>query len=490
MSVVTTIRPRQGEAPPHNVEAEQQALGKCLLDSALLLGSGLEEADFYLQKHKLIWRALLWLEADGLPVDTVHLGDHLEKMERLAQVGGRNYLLDLTDTIPAAVPTVLLRRLRRERDALAIAQRVQAAVAQDDLGEARRALARGLEVLSGQPRQRDVEWREAEELFAELGPTKWLAKGLQVGPGRPCMLAGYGASAKTLASQALAMAIATGTPAWGHFETQAGTVAHLDYEQGFRATARRYQRLAIGHGIPPGALHRRLKLAVMPTVYLDSPDAIDAYARICEGVDFVVLDALKGATPTMDENDSSIRVCLDNLTRVSEKTGTIFWVLHHAGKPKDGHTLDPRTILRGSGAIFDACGSVFVVIAGTTSESPRRLTHVKPSAEAEGSAIEPFELRVEDVTRDANPTAGVRVVHQGFEERTVLQKASDKYAVESLRLLDLIRSKPGASFNTIAELSGMQRSRCSAVLGALTDEARVIVRSGPNRSRNYYVEVR
>lgn len=487
---VTPTRPRLVDSPPHDADAERAALGKCLLDSSLIMSSGLEEADFWLQKHRHIWAALLWLEADGLPVDTVNLADHLEKMERLAMVGGRNYLLDLTDTIPAAVPTALLRRLRRERDALAIANRVQAAVAQDDLAEARRALARGLEVLGDGPQSRDVEWHDGAAIYAELGPTKWMASQLQIGPGRPNMLAAYGSSAKTLASQALALAIATGTPAWGRFETTRGQVRHLDYEQGFRATARRYQRLTIGHGLDHREVMQNLKLAVMPKVYLDSPGAIDAYARICDGVDFVLLDALKGATPTMDENDSSIRVCLDNLTRVSEKTGTAFWILHHAGKPKDAHATDSRTIARGSSAIFDSAGSMFVITPGKTKDDPRKVSHVKPSAEAEGAALEDFALLVEDFTVGLNPTAGVRVVHQPIAEQTPVEQAADRYGAEAARLLDLIKQKPGASFNTIAELSGMRRARVSAVLGALSDESRVIVRNGPNKSRNYYVEVR
>lgn len=485
---VTPIRPRQGDAPPHDPDAERAALGKCLLDPSLLLSCGLEENDFWLQKHRYIWAAMLWLLADGETIDTIHLSDYLERMERLQVVGGRNYLLDLTDTIPAAVPTTLLRRLRRERDALAIVQRVQAAVAQDDLVEARRALASGLELLSDTKPDNDLfGWRG--DLFRPLPPAKWFAKALQVGPGRPAMLAGYGSSAKTLASQALAVAIATGTPAWGHFPTERGKVVHLDYEQGFRATARRYQRLAVGHGLDPREIEQGLRLGVMPRVYLDSPDAIDVYARMCDGVDFVLLDALKGATPTMDENDSSIRTCVDNLTRISEKTGTAFWLLHHAGKPKDGHDIDPRTILRGSSAIFDGCGSVFVVVSGKTNDAPRRVSHLKPSAEAEGSTLDPFSLDVQDYTWGGDPFAGVRVLYSQIEQRSAPQRAVDAYNVDAERVLDFVRGNPDSTQRIILGKVGIRAARALQVLNALTDEGRIRVSPGDHGAKKYRVEV-
>lgn len=328
----------------------------------------------------------------------------------------------------------------------------------------------------------------AEVIFAELPPVEWKVKGLQIGAGRPGMIAGYGASAKTLSAQALALAVATGSPAWGHFETRRGEVRHLDYEQGFRATARRYQRLLLGHGLEAGEVGERLKLAVFPTVYLDSPDAVDAYSSICDGVDLVVLDALRGATPTMDENDSAIRKCIDNLTRVSEKTGTAFVVIHHAGKPNDGHAADARTVLRGSSAIFDACGSVFVVAVGKSSSDPRKVTQVKPPAEAEGAVIEPFSLVVEDVTKDMNPTAGVRVVYGALEARNETQQASERYAADAMKLLDFVRANPGASQNVILTNVGMGHSRAHRMLSALTDERKLKATLGPKKATHYWLE--
>lgn len=334
-----------------------------------------------------------------------------------------------------------------------------------------------------------VLWRTDEEIFAPLPPTRWLVRDLQLGSkGRPGMLAGYGASAKTLAAQELALAVASGTPAWGHFATEQGQVRHLDYEQGFHATARRYQRLAFGHGIDPRSLSGRLKLSVFPTLFLDSPDAFDAYASICDGVDLVVLDALRGATPGHDENESTIRGCLDTLARVSERTGASFLVLHHAGKPKDGHS-DARTVLRGSSAIFDACGCILVVTAGATKDAPRKVAQVKQPAEAEGAAIEDFALVVEDAPGPGNPTAGVKVVYQGIETKDPEAKRTDQRAHDFDRLLAAIKEKPGASQMRIIEHAGMNRDRALRLLALLVEDGRVTVMDGARGAKRYFVEV-
>ncbi|MEY4508198.1 MAG: hypothetical protein RLZZ450_320 [Pseudomonadota bacterium] len=329
-----------------------------------------------------------------------------------------------------------------------------------------------------------IVWRATSEIFEPLPQTKWLARGLHVGPGRPILFAGYGASAKTLSSQSMGLAVASATPVWGHFQTACGEVRHLDYEQGWHATARRYQRLALGHGIDPRSLSGRLKLAVFPSVFLDSPNAVEAYTAACDGAQLVILDALRGATPTQDENDSSIRACLDNLTRVSEKTGTAFVVLHHAGKPKDGHS-DARTVARGSSAIFDACGCVFVVTPGRTKDKPRNVSQVKQPAEAIGGAVDDFTLMVEDVGVGGDEAAGVRVTYRPFETENPLAQANAKYEADIARLIEVVRENQGATQNTILNKSGLNRTRAGQVLSALVDEGRVAVLEGERNSKTY-----
>lgn len=325
-----------------------------------------------------------------------------------------------------------------------------------------------------------VHWRSTVEIFEPLPPVKWQVRGLQICPGRPAMLAGYGASAKTLSAQSLALAVASGTPAWGFFETATGQVRHLDFEQGWHATARRYQRLSYGHNVDPRALGDRLKLAIFPQVFLDAPNATDVYAKLCDGVDLVVLDALRGATPTQDENDSRIRPCLDNLSRVSEKTGTAFLVLHHARKQQQGGSGDPRELLRGSSAIFDGCGCIYTVTAGKDKSEPRKVQQAKPPAEAEGAPVQDFTLLVDDVPGPGNPAMGVRVSYAPIQEPDRVAQKSAQYDARKHEILEMVRRNPGLTKNSIVDRVGINKSTGLTILDELERAGAVVSKPGAN----------
>jgi hypothetical protein len=292
-----------------------------------------------------------------------------------------------------------------------------------------------------------VDWKCAQDIFAQLSPAKWVSHQLQIGPGRPALFAGYGASGKTLASQSMALSIATGSPIWGKFPSAIGRVVHADLEQGFRATARRYQRLAAGMGIQPPEIGENLLLASLPSLYLTERKGLLEYARIAEGSVLVIIDSLRASAAGLDENGSRIRKCLDALTRISERTGCAFWVLHHAGKPRDGHD-DQRTIARGSSAIFDACGAVYVISGGKS--EPKSVSMQKTPPDAEGAALEDFRLAIDDVY------GGVRVTAL---DATVAVAESHRVVELRDRIVEYLSANPSASKRAVrAEVGGYHRS--------------------------------
>lgn len=317
-----------------------------------------------------------------------------------------------------------------------------------------------------------IEWISTSAIFAPLPPTRWLSRDLALCPGRPAMIAGYGYSGKTLCSQAAMISMSTGRDIWGRFPGAGRPlrVRHLDFEQGQHATRKRYQRLAVGMGIHPDEIGDRLELAVFPDVYLNSPEAMDVYAKETEGCDSVFLDALRGATPGEDENDSKMRKCLDMLSRVSEKNGVMFAVLHHAGKPKENHR-DARMVLRGSSGIFDACGCVLVISADK--DKPILVQQAKAPAEAEGTAAPDFHLRIEDVEN------GVRVSY--FEPEKTAEGPSmgrpKETTFEDVRndVLRVVREEPGLkSANAIVHRCKVgQRGQRLQAITELHDEKRI-----------------
>jgi replicative DNA helicase len=60
----------------------------------------LRAVDFYKDAHATIFEAMLALFSEGQPVDTVTLRERLSTAGKLQRVGGDEYLLALTDTIP------------------------------------------------------------------------------------------------------------------------------------------------------------------------------------------------------------------------------------------------------------------------------------------------------------------------------------------------------------------------------------------------------
>ncbi len=301
-----------------------------------------------------------------------------------------------------------------------------------------------------------IKWISDAQIFAPLPPVVWCVPGLEICAGRPTMLAGYGFSGKTMSAQALLLAYAAGHPVWNKFASSGGVARHFDHEQGHHATLKRYQRLAIGHQIPQDALRGRLAVACFPDIHLNQAKAREAYLRECEGVGLVLIDALRGATPGVDENDSDIRRYIDVLSAVSDVTGTAFILIHHSGKGEGDHAG-----VRGSSAIFDGCGCVFELKAKEGAAS--LVTQIKGPAEAEGGRMAPFGLEISDVQVDNNPKAGVRAV---FVEPAA---PVDKYDAQVNRVLDYVSKAPGSTTTKIYEnvKPGIGKSTVENILTSL-----------------------
>lgn len=91
--------------PPHNTDAEQAVLGACLADrdAILRVAALLDARDFYLRAHSLIFRAMLDLYHERVPVDLITLVDELARRESVEEAGGEAYLAELIAATPTSV---------------------------------------------------------------------------------------------------------------------------------------------------------------------------------------------------------------------------------------------------------------------------------------------------------------------------------------------------------------------------------------------------
>ena len=90
--------------PPHDLLAEQSALGGMLLskDAVADVVEVVRGADFYIPKHEIIYDAILSLYSHGEPTDVITVTDELTKVGELSRAGGAEYLHTLTSLVPTA----------------------------------------------------------------------------------------------------------------------------------------------------------------------------------------------------------------------------------------------------------------------------------------------------------------------------------------------------------------------------------------------------
>ncbi|MEO5927503.1 MAG: replicative DNA helicase [Patescibacteria group bacterium] len=89
---------------PQNLEAEQSLLGALLLDKDAIIkvGDRINAEDFYADKHRSIFEAMSELYRKHEPVDLLSLANRLGEREELERIGGRAYLIQLTNSVPTA----------------------------------------------------------------------------------------------------------------------------------------------------------------------------------------------------------------------------------------------------------------------------------------------------------------------------------------------------------------------------------------------------
>src|SRR5436309_6314106 len=97
-----------GKRPPQNQEAETSVLGAILLSEqaldALLIDVKLKPDDFYRQRHRLIFKAMIRLKdkTDPEPVDVLTVCEELDRAGELEEAGGTAFVHSLPNLVPAA----------------------------------------------------------------------------------------------------------------------------------------------------------------------------------------------------------------------------------------------------------------------------------------------------------------------------------------------------------------------------------------------------
>ncbi|MDF1837518.1 MAG: replicative DNA helicase [Planctomycetota bacterium] len=90
-----------GRVAPHNEEAERSVLGSLLISPGRVaeVAEFLDEDDFFVARHGIIFKALIEMAERNLGVDMMTLGEYLKANEKLQAVGGSGFLAQLTAVV-------------------------------------------------------------------------------------------------------------------------------------------------------------------------------------------------------------------------------------------------------------------------------------------------------------------------------------------------------------------------------------------------------
>ncbi len=350
---------------------------------------------------------------------------------------------------------------------------------------------------------RKEKWLDWSVLaMADLAPMPWIAEDLQLGPGRPCGLWGYGGSGKSWIAQALGVSVAAGVKFLDRFPVRQGRVAHISYELGMRAIAKRYRRLANGLLIEPSQIEDRLVALVHPSVYLNSQHAEAWLRHELMGIDFCIIDSLRRALPGADENDSAISNYLDVLSRISDSMGITFLVIHHSGKQAIARSdtqarthssgqKEERGAGRGSSAIEDASGSVWKIEGGHN--GPRKLVMSRTHEDAEDFA-KTFHVHLQPVARDeplyqVDGKPAVRILCLDESEVDSIERAGrrkgnlEKWKAACRDIVNCVEKAGRCTWRQVLRETADSRSQRAAIEDLVAANVLVESNEGKGRSR-------
>ena len=90
--------------PPQNLEAEQSLLGSILIDAEVMtrVVDRVAPEDFYRDINRLVYETMIDLYERHEPIDLLTLGNRLDEKGQLKKVGGRSYLVELSNAVSTA----------------------------------------------------------------------------------------------------------------------------------------------------------------------------------------------------------------------------------------------------------------------------------------------------------------------------------------------------------------------------------------------------
>lgn len=360
------------EGLPASVYTEVAVLGALLLDGIALKDAvtKLAPEDFSLDSHQKIFRAALWLMAQGLNVDYRTIQEALEKKYELSTVGGPAYIAYLTEGIPrnfnieSYVRIVKDKSILRQLMILFHDYQIRAG----DQSEDGYALFKEVEehlaelAASGLRIRKDRKVLVGAVDFMRDAPAtvEWAVEDL-IQKGGNGIIVGDPGTAKSYSLLDLAHHLAAGVEWMGHKIPNRMKVAFVAREDHAGLTQQRGMSLLKGYagGDMDWALS---EIALNDSLYYNTRAQSETFSLQNEMDVLEIIDAFKEKEIEIaffdvfrrlwegDENDNrEVAKVLAVLTRIQTEVGCSVALVHHLNK-SDGGTIFQR--IRGAGSIY------------------------------------------------------------------------------------------------------------------------------------------
>lgn len=443
---------------PYDLTNERAVLGACLLDrdAITVIRDTLSADDFYLEKHSVIYRALLDLVERRVPPDLATVAGALRTSGELEAVGGIAYLHELAYETPTAVHVehyaLRVAQAAAQRRVIQLGAEIQIrARAGGDVSALFDELQAMVEV-TRQASTPKANWAEAVIPARMLYRHKFEQEPFiveQVLPQGTMLITGKPKTRKSWLALNIAWAVAAGGKALGQFQALQGDALYIDLEMGAK---RLHKRL---HVVSPDAEPPRgFQFATKwPPVGQGFETWLRDYLKGHPFTRLVVVDTLigvRGPRARYEEPYEADKRFTQALTNLCHEHRIAMLLIHHSRK------------VDGSDVTDDASGSTGLV-GGVDNYGALRLSRNEKGA---GQLL--LVGRDIEIDGDLNLRWDARLAQWNVTSEEVMLTS------ERRDVLGLLADRPGLRYKEIALILKREEGGTSRLLSNMQKDGLVV----------------